>query len=85
MKATEKKAILEQDFDISMTEKMEGEVEEMCNLSDEVEQKGIEKGLQRGLQSSVRVLRKVGKTDDEILKLIMEEYNLEKEEVLVYL
>jgi len=42
-KAQEKKEILENEFDIPMTEKMEAEVEYMCNLSDGVEQKGIEK------------------------------------------
>ncbi|MBQ2282750.1 MAG: hypothetical protein II250_01080, partial [Agathobacter sp.] len=46
--ATEKKAILERDFKIPMTEKMEGEVKQMCNLSDGVEQKGIRKGIQLG-------------------------------------
>ena len=83
--ATEKKEILERDFDIPMTEKMEGEVERMCNLSDGVEQRGIEKGLRQGIMSSVSVLRKVGTADEEILTLIMEEYSLEKEEALSYL
>lgn len=89
MQASEKKEIIECDFNIPMTEKMEGEVERMCNLSDGVEQKGIEKGIQQGIQqgiqSSVNVLRKIEKTDDEILTLIMEEYDLEKEEALSYL
>ena len=39
--AEEKKEVLEQDFGIPMTKKMEGEVEYMCNLSDGVEQRGI--------------------------------------------
>ena len=43
-KAIEKKEILENDFGIPMTKKMESEVEYMCNLSDGVEQRGIEKG-----------------------------------------
>ena len=43
-KAEEKKAILENEFQIPMTEMMEAEVNHMCNLSDGVEQKGIEKG-----------------------------------------
>lgn len=30
-----------------MTEEMEGEMERMCNLSDGVEQKGIEKGIEQ--------------------------------------
>ena len=43
-KAKEKKVILENEFQIPMTEKMETEVAHMCNLSDGVEQRGIEKG-----------------------------------------
>ena len=43
-KAEEKKSILENEFQIPMTERMEAEVNHMCNLSDGVEQKGIEKG-----------------------------------------
>lgn len=43
-KAKEKKEILENEFQIPMTEKMEAEIEYMCNLSDGVEQRGLEKG-----------------------------------------
>lgn len=52
--AREKKEILEKDFDIPMTEKLEGEVEQMCNLSDGVEQKGIQKGTLATLCDLVR-------------------------------
>lgn len=48
----EKKQILEDEFDIAMTTKMESEVIGMCNLSEGVERKGIEKGLQQGLQQA---------------------------------
>ena len=44
-KAKEKKEILENEFQIPMTERMETEVKYMCNLSDGVEQRGIEKGV----------------------------------------
>ena len=53
-KAEEKKEILEKDFDIPMTEKMEEEVKHMCNLSDGVEQRGIKKGIQLTLCELVR-------------------------------
>ncbi len=49
-KADEKKEILENKFQIPMTEKLEEEVEYMCNLSDGVEQKGIEKGIEIGIE-----------------------------------
>ena len=44
-RAEKKKEVLEREFRIPMTKKMEGEVEYMCNLSDGVEQRGIEKGI----------------------------------------
>lgn len=43
MKQEQKKEILEHDFDIPMTEVLERQVEEMCNLSKGVEEKGVEK------------------------------------------
>ena len=60
IKAMEKKEILERDFDIPMTEKLEGEVERMCNLSDGVEQKGIQKGIQIGAMRQLVELVKKG-------------------------
>lgn len=45
--ASEKKEIIENDYHIPMTEGMEGKMERMCNLSDGVEQKGIEKGVKQ--------------------------------------
>lgn len=52
--ATKKKEVLENNFGIPMTKKMESEVEYMCNLSDGVEQKGIEKGKLSTLCDLVR-------------------------------
>ena len=53
-RAEKRKEVLEREFRIPMTKKMEGEVEYMCNLSDGVEQKGIEKGIVLTLCSLVR-------------------------------
>lgn len=52
-KAVEKKEILEGEFNIPMTERIEEEVEEMCNLSDGVENKGIQKGIKQGTLSTL--------------------------------
>ena len=52
-KAKEKKVILENEFQIPMTEQMKAEVEYMCNLSDGVEQKGIEKGIEIGIKQGI--------------------------------
>lgn len=50
MNPKEKKEILEHDFDIPMTEVLERQVTEMCNLSKGVEEKGIQKGIQKGIE-----------------------------------
>ena len=49
----EKKQILENEYNIKMTETLESEVSQMCNLSDGVERQGIEKGLKQGLQQGL--------------------------------
>ena len=48
--AEEKKRILQEAFSIKMTQELEREVSEMCNLSDSVEQKGIAKGIISSIQ-----------------------------------
>ena len=46
----EKKQLLENDFQISMTEHLERGVSEMCNLSKGIEEKGIQKGIEQGIE-----------------------------------
>ena len=41
--------LLENDFQIEMTQTLESEVSLMCNLSKGVEEKGIEKGIVKGI------------------------------------
>ena len=62
-----------------------GEVKNMCSVAQRLIREGREEGIQQGIQVLVSVLRKVGKTEEEILELIMEEYKLEREKVLQYL
>lgn len=56
--ADEKKQILQQDYNIPMTKKLEGEVAEMCNLSEGIEQRGIQKGRVEGQLESIQNLMK---------------------------
>ena len=87
--AKDKKEILEQEYQIPMTEEMEEEVEQMCNLSDGVEQRGIEKGLrlgrEQGIATLVETLKELNQTDDIILEKIMEKFSLSEEEAKTYL
>lgn len=45
-----KKRVLQDDFQIEMTKKLESEVRSMCNLSEGVEKRGIEIGEERGIE-----------------------------------
>ena len=69
-KASEKKKILTEEFDISMSEKFEGEVAKMCNISEGVlekswnnalrvgEERGEKRGEKRGVLNSILNLMK---------------------------
>ncbi|MGN0299523.1 MAG: hypothetical protein ACI4C1_10155, partial [Lachnospiraceae bacterium] len=53
LEANEKKSLLQNEFDIQMTENMESEVSIMCNLSDEIEERGIQKGKAEGITQGI--------------------------------
>lgn len=55
---TEKQRILRQEFDLAMTQTMETEVQNMCNLSEGVWERGMEKGMEKGVGESIRSLMK---------------------------
>lgn len=57
----------------------------MCEVAERLVNKGVKRGIQQGIQSSINMLRKIGKTDDEIVELVMEEYKLEKVKAMEYL
>ena len=75
------KEILENEFQIPMTETMETEVEYMCNLSDGVEQKGIEKGIEK---EQLRLIQKKLEKNKSI-EQIAEEVELDVESVKHYI
>ena len=52
----EKRKILQDDYDIQMTQTMEREVSVMCNLSKGVEEKGIAKGILSSIKNLVKNL-----------------------------
>nr|WP_299320226.1 hypothetical protein [uncultured Blautia sp.] len=77
-KAEEKKRILQEDFVIKMTQELEREVSEMCNLSDSVEQKGIAKGIISSIQ---KLMESMGWTIEQA----MDALQIPKEERNSYL
>ena len=68
--ADAKKEILENEFQIPMTERLETEVEFMCNLSDGVEQRGIQKGIAKGIEETrYTIVLNMLKENDPIEKI----------------
>ena len=88
-----KKKILQEEYHIAMTVEFEEEVERMCNLSQAVEQRGIEKGIEKGIERGIEkgtmitlnslvqkgILTKEQAADEA--KLTVQEYERIKEEL----
>ena len=73
MKADEKIKILEEDFQIPMEREMGKELNQMCNLSDYVEEIGIKKGIEKLLTEQVMKKIEKGKTIPEIADALEED------------
>ena len=84
--AEEKKRILQEDFSIKMTQELEREVSEMCNLSDSVEQKGIAKGKAYGITEGIATsIRKLMESIGWTIEQAMDALQIPKEERNSYL
>ena len=64
---------LKHEFDIPMENDMGEELNQMCNLSDYVEELGIEKGIEQHLSQQVMKKRAKGNTVEEIAEALEEE------------
>lgn len=73
--------VLEEDFHIKMTRKLESEVSLMCNLSKGVE----ERGIQKGITAMVSTLKELKVEDDIIVSKIREKFDLTEETAKTYL
>lgn len=84
--SAEKCQILQEDFQIEMTEALEREVSLMCNLSKGVEEKGMKKGIEKGrIYGAITAYEDVSLSKDIILKKLQEKFSLTLEEAQSYL
>ena len=60
-----KKARLQEDFGIAMTEEFESEVQDMCNLGKALVEQGIVKGMKQGVEQKNLSLAKMMLEDKE--------------------
>ncbi|MFI3211755.1 MAG: hypothetical protein R3Y24_00260 [Eubacteriales bacterium] len=79
--AEEKKKRLHEEFQIPMTQNIESEVGVMCNLSDGIEQRGIERGIEQGsiLKLATQMMKKIQKY--KTIEIIADELECEVGEI----
>lgn len=79
---------MEDEFHIAMSKELESEVQNMCDLSQGIYEKGvkqgIERGLNRGIIGAIEMLREDGKEDKVIIERIMRKYHLTRVEAEAY-
>lgn len=64
---TEKKRVMQEDFNIIMTEELESEVSDMCNLSQGIWDSGIEKGKkEHAIETALKMIARGKMTLEEI-------------------
>ena len=85
--AAEKRKILENEYHIQMTQKLESEVSGMCNLSKGVLEKGLERGRELGRTEGVELGLAKGMVKSRIadLRNLMETMNLSMEQAMAAL
>lgn len=83
MRAAEKEQILRQDFDLAMTQKMEMEVQRMCNLSEGVWERGVEQGMERGVKQGME--RGRSETWTDAIRGLMKNMKLSVEQAMTAL
>ena len=69
----EKKKVLEEEFHIQMSQAFEEEVSRMCNLSEGVEQKGIQQALTESIKNLMDTMNMTSKEAMDALKIKEEE------------
>ena len=79
----QKKQKLEERYDMKITEELERRLDDMCNLSTAVEERGIEQGIERGIDIGIKglveTLKELGTPREYIVDKIMEKFSLTEE------
>ena len=79
MSVKEKQRVLEEEYGIPMTEELKEEVEDMCNFSDGIEERGLQKGRREGkregrqeaiLQSLRNIMKNLGISAEEAITIL---------------
>lgn len=79
-KEKEKIDILEKEFDIPMEDGMKKEMKMMCNLSEYVEERGIEKGILQGIQALTETCKELNLTKGDTVTRLQNKFSLSRED-----
>lgn len=85
MSPEEKTKLLADDFDIAATVEMKEEMRIMCNLSDLIEERGIEQGLGQGIKALLEAYKEFGLTREEAMTKVEEKLPLSPEAAEAYM
>lgn len=81
----EKCKILSEDFGIQTVQEMEGEINFMCNLSDLIEEKGIERERENGIRILISVYQEGDFSRELTCKKLQEKYGLSADAAEAYM
>lgn len=88
MDVKEKKRILTREYGLVMTTELEGRIQTMCNLSENIEARGIEKGIEKGIEqervSAIERMIRAGATKEQIASYGYAEEEYKKVENILY-
>ena len=73
------------EYDIPITQQLTEEVSLICSLSQENEERGIQKGIEKGIRGAIDICRKLNLPEEEILRQIMQQYELSEDTAREYL
>lgn len=86
--ADEKKRILTEEYGMIMTTELEGRIQTMCNLSENIEARAIEKGIEKGIQTeranAIGRMIKAGATKEQIVSYGYTEEEFSEAEAILY-
>lgn len=80
LRLEEKKQILEEEYDIPMTESIERLVSNVCNLSDRAIAEGLRLGIEQGICSLVEVCQEFGKSLIDTVETVAVKFDLNETE-----
>ena len=79
-----KKHILESEYGMIMTEELEGRMQNMCNLSELIEEVGIKKGITQERIEAIKRMLKANAPKEQIISFGYTEEEIEKAEKVLY-